>query len=80
MSRRRIVLMYVAWLFVAAFCGVVAAIVVAEVLRLIGVVESGEPSYQRALNLIWFVVFVGVAAVPFVFRSRFSDSEPKDES
>jgi hypothetical protein len=71
--------MYGIWLFVAAFTGVVTAIVLTEVLRLSGVVEAGESSYQRAINVIWLVVFVAVAAVPFVFRKRFIEREPNEE-
>ena len=72
--------MYAAWLFVAAFIGVVTAIVVTELLRVLGVVDSGEDSYQRAINVIWLVVFVAVAAIPFVFRHRFADRRPPDQS
>ncbi|MGI9642812.1 MAG: hypothetical protein ACR2N9_08515 [Acidimicrobiia bacterium] len=75
----KIILMLVAWAFVAAFIGVVTAIVGTEILRLIGVVDSNDDSYQISINVIWAVVFVVVLAVPFVFRSRFvADEAPPD--
>ena len=79
MSRSRVALLYAAWLFVAAFIGVVTAIVLTELLRVIGLVDSGEESYQRAINVTWLVVFVAVAGVPWVFRNRFTDGSPPDQ-
>ena len=79
MSRPRILLLFVAWVFVAAFLGVVAAIVGTELLRLAGVVESGEESYQRSINVIWLIVFVSAVAVPFVFRKRFVEQQRTDD-
>ncbi|MGI9528583.1 MAG: hypothetical protein ACR2NG_02645, partial [Acidimicrobiia bacterium] len=70
----------VAWAFVAAFIGVVTAIVGTEVLRVIGVVDSNNDSYQISINVIWAVVFVVVLAVPFVFRARFVADEPPPEA
>ena len=72
----KIIFMLVAWVFVAAFIGVVAAIVGTEILRLIGVVDDNTDSYQISINVMWAVVFVVVLAVPFVFRSRFVAYEP----
>ena len=75
----KIILMLIAWAFVAAFMGVVTAIVGTEILRLIGVVDDNTNSYQISINVIWAVVFVVVLAVPFVFRNRFiSDQAPPE--
>ena len=79
MSRSRILLWFVAWVFVAAFLGVVTAIVGTELLRLAGVVEPGEESYQRSINVIWLIVFVAAVAVPFVFRRRFGEQQRTDD-
>lgn len=76
MATWKIILMLVAWAFVAAFIGVVTAIVGTEVLRLIGVVDDNTDSYQISINIIWAAVFVVVLAVPIVFRSRFVPDEP----
>ena len=75
----KIILMLIAWAFVAAFMGVVTAIVGTEILRLIGVVDDNTNTYQISINVIWAVVFVVVLAVPFVFRNRFiSDQAPPE--
>ncbi len=79
MSRSRILLWFAAWVFVAAFLGVVTAIVGTELLRLVGVVEPGEASYQRSINVIWLIVFVAAVAVPFVFRRRFVERQRTDD-
>ncbi len=76
----KIILMLVAWAFVAAFIGVVTAIVGTEILRLIGVVDGNDDSYQISINVIWAVVFVVVLAVPFVFRARFVADEPPPDA
>ena len=62
----------VAWVLAAVAIAVVVAIVLTELLRLTPLVESGESSYAIALNGIVAVVFVGLVAVPIVFRRRFA--------
>jgi len=64
----------VAWVFASVAIGVVTAIVVTEALSLVGIVDSGESSYSVSLNVISVVVFLGVVAVPVVFRKRFVDA------
>lgn len=76
----KIILMLIAWVFVAAFIGVVSAIVGTEILRLIGVVDDNNDSYQISINVIWALVFVAVVAVPFVFRGRFVADEPPPDA
>lgn len=71
MSTWKIIAMAIAWAFAAGFIAVVSAIVLTELLNLVGFVESGEDSYSIALNVTFFVVFVALLAVPVVFRSRF---------
>ena len=72
----KIIAMAIAWALASAFIGVVAAIVAVEVLRLVGIVDSGDDSYRLALNIVFFVVFVALLAVPLVFRKRFTDEQP----
>lgn len=74
MSTGKLVGLLIAWVFAALAIAVVASIVFTEFLRVIGLVESGQPSYSWALNGIAAVVFVGVVAVPFVFRDRFTQN------
>ena len=72
----KLILLFVAWLFASVMIAVVIAILGTEVLRLVGIVESGESSYSVALNVLLGVVFVALVAVPFVFRRRFTSYEP----
>lgn len=72
----KLILLFVAWLFASVMIAVVIAILGTEVLRLVGIVESGESSYSVALNVLFGVVFVALVAVPFVFRRRFTSYEP----
>lgn len=71
MSTPRIIGLLIAWILASVTIAVVTAIVATEVLRLLGLVETGEPSYGIALNVVFVVVLVVLVAVPFVFRSRF---------
>ncbi|GMQ97958.1 MAG: hypothetical protein BMS9Abin17_0462 [Acidimicrobiia bacterium] len=80
MSGLRLGLFAVAWVFASVAIGVVTAILVTEALSLIGIVDSGESSYSVSLNVISVVVFVGVVAVPVVFRERFVDAGVNGES
>jgi heme exporter protein D len=73
MSTLKLVGLFAAWVLAAVAIAVVAAIVLTEFLDLIGVVESGQPSYSWAINGIALVVFVALVAVPVVFRGRFID-------
>ena len=72
----KLILLFVAWLLASVMIAVVIAILGTEVLRLVGIVESGESSYSVALNVLFGVVFVALVAVPFVFRRRFTSYEP----
>lgn len=72
MPTQKVIAMYMAWVLASVMMAVVTAIVVTEILRLVGVVDSGSGSYTVAINLTFLVVFVALVAVPFVFRDRFS--------
>lgn len=71
MTTRKLVLMFVAWLFAAGAIAVTVAVVVTEILSLIGIVDRSGSSYGLSLNLVTGVTFVALAFVPFVFRKRF---------
>ena len=63
--------MFVAWLFAAGAIAVTVAIVLTEVLWIVGIVDRSDSSYGLSLNLLTAVTFVALASVPFVFRGRF---------
>ncbi len=73
MSTAKLVGLFAVWVLASVMIAVVAAIVLTEVLRLVGVVEVGETSYAVSINVVFVIVFVGLVAVPFVLRSRFED-------
>ncbi len=72
MSTRKLIVLAVAWVLASLTMGVVVAVFVTEILRLVGVVESGSSGYSTSLDVVTLVVFVGLVAVPFVFRDRFT--------
>jgi hypothetical protein len=75
MSTRKLVLMFVAWLFAAGAVAVTVAVVVTEMLAIAGVVDRSGASYGVSLNVITGVAFVALAVVPFVFRTRFGRAD-----
>jgi hypothetical protein len=75
MSTRKLVLMFVAWLFAAGAIAVTVAVVVTEMLAIAGVVDRSGASYGVSLNVITGVAFVALAIVPFVFRDRFGRAD-----
>ncbi len=75
MSTLKLLGLGIAWILAAIAIAIVTSIVATEALDLIGVVESGRPSYSWALNGIALVVFIGLLAVPFLLRDRFESDE-----
>jgi hypothetical protein len=79
MTTRKLVFMFIAWLFAAGAIAITVAVVLTEILSLVGIVDRSEASYGFSLNLITGVTFVALASVPFVFRARFTaeaDGDP----
>jgi hypothetical protein len=73
MSMPKLIGFLIAWVLAAIAIAVVTAIVLTEFLDVVGVVESGQPSYDRTINGTALVVFVALVAVPVVFRKRFTE-------
>lgn len=70
MSTPKLIGLLVAWVLASVTIAVVAAIVVTELLDVIGVVESGQRSYSWAINVIALGVFIALVSVPFLLRDR----------
>ena len=70
MSTLKLIGLAIAWVFAAVAISVVAAMVLAELLNLVGIVESGQTSYGLAINVIALVVFVPLVALPLFLRER----------
>jgi hypothetical protein len=76
MSTSKLLLLYAAWLLAAGAIALTFAVVVTEVLSAIGVVNRSDSTYGLSLNIVTVVTFFALAAIPFVFKSRF---HPVDE-
>jgi hypothetical protein len=75
-STPKLIAMMIAWVLASVMIAVVAAIVVTEILRAVGIVETGSASYDVSINAVFAVVFLAVVSVPVVFRRRFTSKEP----
>ena len=76
----KLLLMFVGWILASVMMAVVTAIVVTELLLLLGFVDQGESSYSVSLNVVFVVTLIALVAVPFVFRRRFDAVEPPPET
>ena len=70
MSTLKLIGFALAWVLASVAIAVVVAIVFTELLDVVGLVESGQPSYSRATNGIAAVAFIVLVAVPFLLRNR----------
>ncbi len=78
MSTGKFIALSVAWVLASLTMGVVVAVFLTEILRLVGIVESGSPGYSTSLNVVTFGTFIALVAVPFIFRKRFNDKDADD--
>ena len=78
MSTGKFIALSVAWALASLTMGVVTAVFVTEILRLVGIVETGSSGYSTSLNVVTFGTFVALVGVPFVFRRRFIDKDVDD--
>lgn len=70
MSTLKLLGLAAAWAFASVAIAVLFAVVLAELLDVIGLVESGQESYSWALDGIALVTFLLLLAVPFFLRRR----------
>lgn len=75
MPTGKLIALMLGWVLASVMIAVVTAIVVVEMVRLLGVVESGTSGYTLALNAVFGVVLAVLVAVPFLFRRRFNTYE-----
>jgi membrane protein YdbS with pleckstrin-like domain len=71
----KLIALMLGWVLASVMIALVTAIVVVEVLRLLGIAESGKSGYTLALNAVFGVVLAVLVAVPFLFRRRFNTYE-----
>lgn len=80
MLTRKLIGLGIAWILASLAIAVVIAILFTELLRLVGLVQVGEPSHTIALNSVVLVAFIVLVSVPFVYRARFVDEKADDSS
>jgi len=78
-STPKLILFYLAWLLAAGAIAVTVAVVVTELLVLIGPVDRSGSGYGTTLTITTVASFVLLALVPFVYRNRFAQDEQQDE-
>ena len=78
MAKGKLIMLTIAWVLASITIGVVAGVFLTELLVLTGLVDPGTFEYSVSLNIIALSVFVVVAVVPLLFRSRFRTSESRD--
>ncbi len=73
----RLVAAYLGWLLASIAIALLFALLLGEVVALIGVVEAGSTAQRRLVEITAIVGFVLLALVPFLLRGRFirSDNE-----
>ncbi len=76
MSTAKVLVYLAGWFVASVMMAVVAAVLVVEVARLVGVAESGTSSYTIVLTTVFLLTLVALLAVPVVFRQRFNRYEP----
>lgn len=80
MPTGKLIALMLGWVLASVMIAVVTAIVVVELLRLLGIAESGTSGYSVALNIVFGVVLAALVAVPFVLRRRFNAYEPPPDA
>ncbi|MCL1597906.1 MAG: hypothetical protein M3094_01885 [Actinomycetia bacterium] len=79
MSTGKLIALSVAWVLASLTMGVVVAVLVTEILRLLGIIETGSSGYSTSLNVVTFGTFAVLLGVPFVFRKRFIGTDIEDD-
>lgn len=71
MKTHRLIWMYLLWLLAAGSVAVTVAVVVTELMAMVGLVDHSGSGYGLSLSIVTGTCFVVLAAVPFAFRDRF---------
>ena len=71
----KLVAAYLGWLLASIAIALLFALLLGEVVALIGVVEAGSTAQRRLVEITAIVGFVLLALVPFLLRGRFIRSD-----
>ncbi|MCZ7534122.1 MAG: hypothetical protein M5U23_12110 [Acidimicrobiia bacterium] len=67
----RLVGMYFLWLLAAGSVAVTVAVVVTELMVVVGLIDRSGGGYGLSLSIVTGACFVVLAVIPFLFRDRF---------
>ena len=71
----KLVLGYVAWLFASIAIALILALLVGSIASLVGV-DGQSTTHQRVVEAAGIVIFLLLAAAPFIMRYRARRAEP----
>ncbi len=71
----KLAIAYLGWLLASIAIALLFALLLGEVVALIGVVEAGSTAQRRLVEITAIVGFVLLALVPFLMRGRFVRSD-----
>ena len=71
----RLVAAYLGWLLASVAIALLFALLLGELVALIGIVEAGSTAQRRLVEITAIVGFVLLALVPFLLRGRFVRSD-----
>lgn len=71
----KLVLGYVAWLFASIAIALILALLVGSIASLVGV-DGQSTAHQRVVEVAGIVIFLLLAAAPFIMRYRARRSDP----
>ncbi len=75
MKAWKLAIAYLGWLLASIAIALLFALLLGEVVALIGVVEAGSTAQRRLVEITAIVGFVLLALVPFLLRARFVRSD-----
>ncbi len=71
----KLVAAFFAWLLASGAIALLFALLLAELVGLLGVVETGSTAQRRLVDITTVAGFVLLALVPFLLRGRFVGSD-----
>jgi hypothetical protein len=71
----KLAIAYLGWLLASIAIALLFALLLGEVVALIGVVEAGSTAQRRLVEITAIAGFVLLALVPFLLRGRFVRSD-----
>lgn len=71
----KLLLGYLAWLFAAIAIALILALLVGSIASLVGI-DGQSTAHQRVVEVAGLVIFLALAAAPFIMRAKSKQAEP----